>query len=192
MNHSRFNVLRDLAVAVAVAAVAFSLGVGSNFLRATPLPWVYEPPARAMIAASQEAPSTGGAPPQESSGKPIPLSDGATGGVRIVSLEETRSMVDAGNALILDARPDLFHQLGHIKGAKNLSKKNFPEDFEALKGTLDVAHAKKQPILVYCADVHCPDASTVAGWLIERGFRSLLIFEGGWAEWEAAGFAGES
>ncbi|QIF02452.1 rhodanese-like domain-containing protein [Roseimicrobium sp. ORNL1] len=188
-NSPRHSLFRDAITAAVIAAVAFAIGIGTNFLRAKPLPWVYEPPARAMVAAIQEATATDGSS-QETSGSPSSSPTGVTGGVRIVSLQETRQMVEAGNVLILDARPDLFHQLGHIKGAKNLSKKNFQQDFQTLKGTLDAAHGKKRPILVYCADIHCPDAGTVAGWLMEKGYGGLLIFEGGWAEWESAGLAG--
>jgi rhodanese-related sulfurtransferase len=185
----RHSFLRDAALAALIAVIAFAVGIGTNFLRAKPLPWVYELPAHAMVEAFQDTSAQESALRQES-GSVAPAPAGTTGGVRIVGLQETRQMVEAGNVLILDARPDLFHQLGHIKGAKNLSKKNFPKDFETLKDALDAAHAKKRPILVYCADVHCPDASTVAAWLMEKGYGSLLIFEGGWAEWESAGLAG--
>ena len=49
-----------------------------------------------------------------------------------------------------------------------------------------------RPLLLYCADLHCPDAGALAKELNQRGFNGVLLFEAGWGAWEEAGQAVES
>lgn len=185
MINSNFGrtVIGDLMKAGVVALAAFAMGLGFNLLRSNPLPWTYQTPAHTLVEEQASVAVSNATPGAPAAG---------SAEVRILSLEETRKMTESRAALILDARPDLFHQLGHIKGAHSLSKKNFEQDFQRMKGILDNAKKKRQPILLYCADIHCPDAGIVARYLMERGFLGIHVFEEGWAGWEAAGLPAES
>lgn len=102
-----------------------------------------------------------------------------------VGLEEFHSAVDSKSALILDARPSVFFEQGHVPGAYNLARDDFAHDYRDLAGVLRAAHDK--PIIVYCSGGDCHDSRLVANALLSLGFSNVSIFTGGWEAWSAAG-----
>lgn len=97
-----------------------------------------------------------------------------------VLLQELRS----GQALVVDLRDDTAYALGHLAGALSC-----PHDAEVLetvdpRGDLD----EWRGIILY--DVsrgNTAYANKVAGELWQDGFRNVMFYEGGWAEWKACG-----
>ncbi len=79
----------------------------------------------------------------------------------------------------MDARSRRTYDAGHIPGAINLTKLRFNEDFRVNEAAIRAA----QQIVVYCASRNCEESSIVATMLEQKGFRNILIFEGGWDEW---------
>jgi len=104
---------------------------------------------------------------------------GATAGVRYISTEEAERLHGEPGTLFLDARTLEEYQHGHIPGALHLGRVNFETDFPAVESQLKTPTT----LVVYCTSRQCEDSSIVAIRLRQLGFNSVLVFEGGWAEW---------
>jgi rhodanese-related sulfurtransferase len=104
---------------------------------------------------------------------------------KTVALDEFRSAVDSKSALILDARPSVFFQQGHVPGALNLARDDFAQNYRGLSEILKGATDK--PIIVYCSGGECHDSRLVANALLNLGFNKVSVFTGGWDAWSAAG-----
>ena len=145
---------------LALVAISVVVGFGLNLLRAKPLPLVYQPPTERLASAIETRDAR-----RES--------QEAT--VEAIELEDLKNLVGKPGALILDARPDLFYEAGHIPSALNLSKEDFEKDFNRLLPKLrefsrDTRHSTHNPIVVYCADSSCDDSQIVAEALARLGF----------------------
>lgn len=105
--------------------------------------------------------------------------------INLVSIEEAAAAIANQTVLLLDARPRVFHELGHLPGALSLSRERFQEDFALIEPALRAVG--KRPLLIYCSDADCEDAAIVARALEERGVGPLLLYPGGFTEWESAG-----
>lgn len=151
------------------ALFLFSIGVGLpvNSMRTKPLPLVYQAPASGFHRLLSEH-----------SWNP---------GITVIDVSAAQTLVEQRAALVLDARPDLFYEFGHLPGAMNLSKKNFATDYERCLSKITEAEAAGVPLLLYCAHEHCEDAAKVAGELEKKGHQIILIYEGGFDEWERLG-----
>lgn len=103
---------------------------------------------------------------------------------RNLSLGEFAAYVQEKKGLILDARPEIFHRLGHVPGAISLPRDDFENAYASLKGKLEAD--RSQPIVIYCSGSSCEDSGLVRKSLSDLGFTNLALFEGGWSEWENA------
>jgi rhodanese-related sulfurtransferase len=164
------RILRDV-ISVAVLAIA-SLAVGLMMNRRSPdpLPVVYQTPEQRFDAELTTLVAT----------PPFKIAPAAT-----VTLDDFRSAVDRKSALILDARPSVFFDNGHVPGALNLARDDFAHDYRQLADPLQAAHDK--PIIVYCSGGDCHDSKMVANALLSLGFSNVSVFTGGWDAWSAAG-----
>jgi rhodanese-related sulfurtransferase len=141
-----------------------------NRFSSAPLPIVYQTPEQRFDA---ELTTLVAAPP-------FKIAPAAT-----VGLDQFHSAVDRKSALILDARPSVFFENGHVPGALNLARDDFAKDYRRLTGMLQSAHDK--PIIVYCSGGECHDSKLVANALLSLGFSNVSVFTGGWEAWSAAG-----
>ncbi len=157
---------RLLVLLVIAAGLAFLI----NQLRSDPLGMVYATPVQQMEAAPKRPGIDANAPP-----------------ITVVGIEQVIQAAKNRTHLIIDARPDLFWEIGHIPSAINLPRKQLAEYYPRTESLLREAVAAGRPLLLYCADLHCPDAGALANELNQRGFNGLLLFEAGWAAWEEAG-----
>jgi rhodanese-related sulfurtransferase len=164
------QILRDFGGVALLAIVSLVAGLMMNRFSAAPLPLVYQTPEQRFDA---ELTTLVAAPP-------FKIAPAAT-----VGLEEFHSAVDSKSALILDARPSVFFENGHVPGALNLARDNFANDYRRLANILQTAHDK--PIIVYCSGGDCHDSRLVANALLSLGFSNVSVFTGGWDAWSAAG-----
>lgn len=164
------QILRDLGGVAVLAIASLVAGLMINHFSAAPLPVVYQTPEQRFDA---ELTTLVAAPP-------FKIAPAAT-----VGLEEFHSAVDNKSALILDARPSVFFERGHVPGAFNLARDNFAQDYRRLAGVLRSAHDK--PIIAYCSGGDCHDSRLVANALLSLGFSNVSVFTGGWDAWSAAG-----
>jgi rhodanese-related sulfurtransferase len=151
---------QDIAIVLGTVIAAGVLAVGLNALRPDPLP-LTAPAPDLLLARAVGRPVNPAAPP------------------RAVTLAEVAAT--DGRTVLLDAREEPIFELGHLPGARNLSRADFAAQLAAL------ALAPDTPVIVYCSDAECPDSEVVAGALTRLGFRDVAVFRGGWAEWEASG-----
>jgi rhodanese-related sulfurtransferase len=104
-----------------------------------------------------------------------------------VQLPTVKRFFDARAALFLDARDPAEYEKGHIPGAIRLTNpeaQNEPERMKALP-------VEGRPTVVYCEGGTCEASLDLARFLIESGFKKVLVYMGGFPEWEAAGHAVE-
>jgi rhodanese-related sulfurtransferase len=100
-------------------------------------------------------------------------------GIRFIHLDEAMSLREKTGALFIDARPPAAFAAGAIPGAINLSRVNFERDYSGKENQLKGA----ETLVVYCTSRNCEDSSIVATKLSRLGYKNVLVFEGGWAEW---------
>jgi rhodanese-related sulfurtransferase len=162
---------RDLSVVAALALLGVGVGLTVNAWRAQPLPMRYLPKAERLQQAVQPYLPQPGTLPAAS--KVIP-----------VDLKTFREMVEGKAARVLDARPEVFYQLGHVPGAISLPR----EDFEARYGVLraELERDKARAIVVYCSDPECEDSPMVAEALLKLAYPGVFVFRGGWSAWTEA------
>ena len=179
---------RDLLTIWMVATVCLGAGLVLNQFRDMPLPLVYVSKQRRM----QQAVST--LAPHSS---PVAADVGPTpahtpefnGGSQIISLAEFRDFVQSKRGVVLDARPEIFHRLGHVPGALSLSRDEFESDYAKQRARLEPM--RDEPVVVYCSSASCEDSQMVADALAKLGYRRVLVFKGGWDEWSQAGLPEE-
>ena len=112
------------------------------------------------------------------------------GKVTSISLTELFALQESGNVLIYDARPGYFYMLGHIPGAISLPKPDCDAQIVKREAEIKAAIAANKPIVVYCTNLLCPDARTVANHLAGFGYSSSVL-SGGWDSWKEAGLPTE-
>nr|WP_320114106.1 rhodanese-like domain-containing protein [uncultured Desulfuromonas sp.] len=88
--------------------------------------------------------------------------------------------------LIVDARSVDAYAEGHLPSALSAPR----GDRRALSKVVDCCLLQEQ-VLVYCSGVHCDDSFVVGEELFRAGFTSVLLYEGGFADWQQQGFAVE-
>jgi rhodanese-related sulfurtransferase len=145
----------------AAAAVSLSFGiVADQLFRHPPLGLLYHPAALRIIDPSAPAASA------------------------IFDVTDLRPVLAQPGVVLLDARPHLFFEMGHLPGALPLAREEFPADFALLETQL---RAPGKTFVVYCSDAGCEDGARVAQSLRERGIERVSVFIGGFDAWEAAG-----
>ena len=92
-----------------------------------------------------------------------------------VSLGELEQMIEAGNVLLLDVRPLVEYEFGHITGAISLPMK------ELMANLKDIA--KEKEIIAYCRGPFCVLADEAVKLLKEQGFQVRRLDEG-YPEWK--------
>lgn len=103
-----------------------------------------------------------------------------------VGLAQVKEMLDAGQAVVVDARSAASYREGHISGALP-----FPlEEAKKLQGKSPLLQEipKDSVIIAYCNGFSCHDSTELAKLLIRAGFGSVFVFEGGLPEWRDAGY----
>ena len=110
-------------------------------------------------------------------------------GIRQVSLEEAKHIVDTSMHFIFDARKPVDFEAGHIPGAMSL-----PSDDELMTDAFMGYMAMlipEQPIMTYCSGAECDESVKISNFLIDSGYTNVVLFMGGMGEWEDAGYPQE-
>ena len=181
------TIKQELLTLLIIALLSYAIGGLINVFRDEPLGVIYEPPARRLV-------SDVGLSETDPSDSVKTATEGLTihEQIRLIEQPELVTWMQEGKAIILDVRPNLFYQIGHIKGAINLQIKEFEQDYKKHKELLKSAKPTQKEVVLYCAGPHCPDASKIASELKALGYVNLCVYEGGWEHWEAAGLPSES
>lgn len=93
---------------------------------------------------------------------------------------ELQKLAKQGKVYLIDVRPPLEYQYGHLPGAVSLP-------LDELSGRLrNLPHDR--PIVTYCRGAYCLMADEAVALLRKHGFDAHRL-EGGWPEWLAEGRA---
>ena len=101
---------------------------------------------------------------------------------------EINQLMENGEALLLDARPYVDFESGHIPGAINIPAHD-PDKMDVIFHLEDML--RSAPLLVvYCTGPECELSEILAADLQSLEFpeETLLIFTGGMEAWQTAGY----
>lgn len=155
-----------------VLAVGSALGFTSCRELVQPAPVPAPPPAKPAAAPVRTA-------------RPV-----AVGQITRMTVADFFVRHQSDQVLTYDARPGFHYQLGHIPGAINLPKNSFTTLKPQREAEIKTALAAGKSIVVYCTDLPCPDAQTVASRLATAGYSSSVL-TGGWEAWKESGLTTE-
>ena len=119
------------------------------------------------------APEGGGLPEIPDLGRPLQM-----------QLPAVKKFFDAGAAVFVDARDPGEFQSGHIPGAISMPYDEVITD----PARLEAFQAGGKAIIVYCGGGTCELSMNLGFRLVEIGQKKVLVFMGGWPEWQAAGY----
>jgi len=186
MTSFRFKaVIEDFIHFWILATVALCLGILANQFRDKSLPLIYQTKEQRMdnVATQLAVVSLGTLNIRASS----PVVESVL--PETLSLEEFQAVVNQKRMMVLDARPEIFHRLGHVPGALALPQDDFETYYRKLQPQLQ--KDKVQALVVYCSNASCEDSGLVAKTLRKLGYTHVSIFPGGWSEWTQAGLPQE-
>lgn len=117
--------------------------------------------------------------------EPEPTSPPKPGSITRMPLGNLYQLVQREAALIYDVRPTLYYKMGHVPGAISFPTKDFEKDFSKHEDSIRTANRNNTPVVLYCTDLACPDATNVATKLSQRGY-DVSILQGGYEAWKVA------
>ncbi|WP_051669379.1 ArsR/SmtB family transcription factor [Bryobacter aggregatus] len=97
-----------------------------------------------------------------------------------IDARELKRRLKDGNTVLLDVRPTVEYQAGHIAGARSIP-------IGELAGRLKEL-PKDKTIIAYCRGSYCVFADEAAALLSSRGFQAYRL-DGGFPDWKIAGGA---
>ena len=101
-----------------------------------------------------------------------------------LGLMQVKDFFDEREAAFVDAREETAYGRGHIAGAVSLPASDLATGLGRFRKEVPVSSL----IVVYCNGFGCHDSMTVGTKLLEAGYRSVFVYEGGFPEWQAAGY----
>lgn len=150
--------MKTLARAALLVLLASACAAGFNAVRPNGLPWRGDP-VNDVVEKARAA------------------------GVKTIDADEARRIIDAGEHLVLDARPASKYHEGHLPGALSLPAESVAESY----GDVAALVAPDVPILVYCTGALCDESLQVAEFLRQQGCENVTLFLDGFDAWHAAG-----
>ncbi|HLB22720.1 MAG TPA: ArsR family transcriptional regulator [Dehalococcoidia bacterium] len=95
-----------------------------------------------------------------------------------VSRDQLQALVDQGKIMLIDVRPRLEFDNGHLPGAVSVPVDELPGRLDSLP--------KRRRIVAYCRGTYCLFADEAVALLRSEGFDAVRL-DGGWPEWRAEG-----
>jgi rhodanese-related sulfurtransferase len=155
------NLLGTLAEICLIVVVSATAGIAWNLTLLTGA-WHGEPAQQAQPAAPK--------------GEELPMP---------IGLVQVKEMLDAKQAVIVDARSAADFAQGHIAGAIALPLEDARRNLSFPSRT---KIAKDAVIIAYCNGFSCHDSMDLGKILIRAGYLSVYVYEGGLPEWRDAGY----
>lgn len=185
------NFVKNLIGGAIIMVFATVVGVAQNAIRSdsiTLFPKIQKPTPRSVTnpTAAEEADPTAVTDPGE-----VNLSGEATDeelAAGELSKDRLKVIIDAGTAIVIDARGEGEFAEGHIPGALNIPFDNFVEHFADLEAQVPM----DATVVCYCRSVTCDLSDNLAQELRLMGYERVLLYRGGWDEWTEAGLPTET
>ncbi len=125
------------------------------------------------------------------SSKPLPwiyepLKELTLDGVKVPLIDEkdARRLADDPENVFVDTRNREEYSEGHIKSAVFLPAYEREDHIE----NIDALLSKDSRLVLYCHGPECEMAEQVAAFLIQLGYRNLVIMSAGFEAWKKAGY----
>jgi len=99
-----------------------------------------------------------------------------------VDLAAVRQQLAAG-ALLVDARISELYAEGHLPQSVSLPLDEYPARRDDFRRRVPAS----RPLITYCNGYGCPDSYDLAVQLLADGYRRVMVFEGGFPEWQDSG-----
>jgi rhodanese-related sulfurtransferase len=97
---------------------------------------------------------------------------------------EDALLLHSRGTLFLDARRSKVFEEGHIRGARSFPV--WESDIDArVKALYEEGLDQSAPVVVYCSGGNCEDSHMLAQRLYMVGFDNVLVYTGGFPDWEA-------
>lgn len=100
-----------------------------------------------------------------------------------IQLATVKKFFDAKAAVFVDSREAPEFVEGHIAGAQSLPF----DDVVAKPALLSRLKGAGKPIIIYCGGGDCELSKSLAWNMLDAGIRKVLVYTGGFKEWQAAG-----
>jgi rhodanese-related sulfurtransferase len=104
----------------------------------------------------------------------------------LITRDELKSKIDAGNVTVVDALGGEYHAQRHLPGALPLA----PPEVDAKASTL--LPDRDAAIVTYCSGTTCPNSAQVADRLTALGYTNVRAYHEGIEDWVNAGLPTES
>jgi rhodanese-related sulfurtransferase len=142
--------------AVIIAVLASAVGLGLNLVSSSPMPWAYVPPNEVEL----------------------------TGGVKAVLIDEkeARKHLEEEGTIFIDSRHKDDYDKEHVKGALFLSPDTKEEQFPAVQPLMP----EDSRLILYCYGPQCDMAEEVAKFLVQLGYKKMMIMSAGFKAWKQA------
>ena len=98
-------------------------------------------------------------------------------------LAQVKELHDKKEAVFIDARESSVYSRGHIQGATSLPLAALDSDLQAFMEKVPY----ETNLVIYCSGYGCHDSKDLGNRLLLKGYRQVLIFDGGYPEWKDAG-----
>jgi rhodanese-related sulfurtransferase len=95
-----------------------------------------------------------------------------------VSRDQLEAELRRGEPVIVDVRPEIEYESGHLPGAVSIPVEHLAKRLRTLP--------RDRRIVVYCRGAYCQFADRAVSVLRRKGFDAVRL-EGGWPEWRAEG-----
>jgi rhodanese-related sulfurtransferase len=99
-----------------------------------------------------------------------------------VDLQTVQNQATTG-ALLIDARIEELFLEGHLPGSVSLPL----DEIDSRLPEFHKLYPPHTPVIVYCSGYGCSDSFDLAVRLLQAGYLKVMVFEGGYPEWQAAG-----
>jgi len=96
----------------------------------------------------------------------------------LMSREELEGRLARGDVFLIDVRPAVEYEAGHLPGAVRMPIEELPGRLEEIP--------RDRPVIAYCRGEYCLFADEAVALLREHGIPAARM-EGGWPEWLAEG-----
>ena len=90
--------------------------------------------------------------------------------------DELEKLLEADDVVLIDVRPAIEFEHGHLRGALSISVEELPQRLDGLP--------RNKRIVAYCRGSYCLFADEAVALLRQHGFDAVRL-EGGWPEWLA-------
>jgi rhodanese-related sulfurtransferase len=177
MENDNASIKKDFLEVAVLITLGVSLGLTLNQIRDNPLPLVYESKELRMEKAVAHISG------EVTTVSRIELS-------QRVTIDQLQQFLNDKRGFVFDARPEIFHRLGHIPGAQSLPREDFENAYKTFQPKLE--QDRSQPIIVYCSGSSCEDSMLVQKSLQALGYTNVAVFSGGWSEWQDKGLPEEA